>query len=335
MRLLKKQLLIEQAALMLASLVWTIVILAAITFYWVYQDVQTRWDFILNAPPEALAQAAPPTATPSPTATLWPGPPPTLTPTPTKPPTPTATRVIPLPSILPETFGPGEPTPVVIAVEPGAEPAVLTQEAPPSPTSTLPPTPTSPPQNQEPTPALVQPTATQPVLPPPTTTQPAPPPPAELPLPPTQDTTPTRLVIESVGIDSNIIPVGWQVVEQNGRQYSIWEVADYAVGWHKTSAVLNQSGNTVMAGHNNINGEVFRDLVNVEIGDKVIAYAGDQKFEYEITFKTIVKEKGEPLEVRQRNAQWIAPTADERLTLVTCWPYTSNTHRVIVVAKPL
>ncbi|GIK37151.1 MAG: hypothetical protein BroJett011_09840 [Chloroflexota bacterium] len=332
---MKKQLLIEQAALMLASLVWTIVILAAITFYWVYQDVQTRWDFILNAPPEALAQAAPPTATPSPTATLWPGPPPTLTPTPTKPPTPTATRVIPLPSILPETFGPGEPTPVVIAVEPGAEPAVLTQEAPPSPTSTLPPTPTSPPQNQEPTPALVQPTATQPVLPPPTTTQPAPPPPAELPLPPTQDTTPTRLVIESVGIDSNIIPVGWQVVEQNGRQYSIWEVADYAVGWHKTSAVLNQSGNTVMAGHNNINGEVFRDLVNVEIGDKVIAYAGDQKFEYEITFKTIVKEKGEPLEVRQRNAQWIAPTADERLTLVTCWPYTSNTHRVIVVAKPL
>lgn len=91
----------------------------------------------------------------------------------------------------------------------------------------------------------------------------------------------------------------------------------------------------VLAGHNNINGEVFRDLVNVEIGDKVIAYAGDKKFEYEITFKTIVKEKGEPLEVRQRNAQWIAPTNDERLTLVTCWPYTSNTHRLIVVAKPI
>ena len=25
---------------------------------------------------------------------------------------------------------------------------------------------------------------------------------------------------------------------------------------------------------------------------------------------------------------------DDRLTLVSCWPYTSNTHRVIVVAKP-
>jgi sortase A len=54
-----------------------------------------------------------------------------------------------------------------------------------------------------------------------------------------------------------------------------------------------------------------------------------------VDFKTIVKEKGESVEVRRKNAQWIAPTNDERLTLVTCWPYTNNTHRVIVVAKPL
>lgn len=26
---------------------------------------------------------------------------------------------------------------------------------------------------------------------------------------------------------------------------------------------------------------------------------------------------------------------DERLTFVTCWPYTNNTHRVIVVAEPV
>jgi LPXTG-site transpeptidase (sortase) family protein len=89
-----------------------------------------------------------------------------------------------------------------------------------------------------------------------------------------------------------------------------------------------------MAGHHNVYGEDFRDLVNVEVGDTVVAYAGDRKYEYEITFKTIVKEKGEPAEVRRRNAQWIAPTDDERLTFVTCWPYTNNTHRVIVVAEP-
>ena len=90
-----------------------------------------------------------------------------------------------------------------------------------------------------------------------------------------------------------------------------------------------------MAGHHNVNGEVFRDLVNVEVGDKVILYSGEQQFEYVVELKTIVKEKGESIEVRQRNAEWIASTTDERLTLVTCWPYTNNSHRVIVVVKPL
>ena len=142
-------------------------------------------------------------------------------------------------------------------------------------------------------------------------------------------------MIASVGIDAQVIPVGWEVVEQNGQQYSIWKVADFAVGWHKTSAPLGQPGNTVMAGHHNVQGEVFRDLVNVEVGDKIVVYAGNQEFDYVVDLKTIVKEKGEPLEVRQRNAQWIAPTDDERLTFITCWPYTNNTHRVIVVAKPL
>ena len=89
-----------------------------------------------------------------------------------------------------------------------------------------------------------------------------------------------------------------------------------------------------MAGHHNINGEVFKDLVNVEVGDEVVIYVGETPYRYQVELKTIVKEKGEPSEVRQQNAQWIAPTTDERLTLVTCWPYTNNTHRVIVVAKP-
>ncbi|HID54608.1 MAG TPA: sortase, partial [Anaerolineae bacterium] len=34
-------------------------------------------------------------------------------------------------------------------------------------------------------------------------------------------------------------------------------------------------------------------------------------------------------------AEWIMPTEDERITLVTCWPYTDNTNRLIVVAQPV
>ena len=309
------QTLIEQGALLFASFVWTVVVLAIISMFWVYQDVQARWEFVLNAPPEALAQSAPPTATPSPTMTPWRGPGPTATPTVTRPPTPTATRVVQPPNILPETLNADEPTPIPVIVQPNnqaAESGLIPSNAPPTPPPTL----------------ISQRSDQNPPLAP---TSAPPPPPAES----SGMGIPTRLVIDSVGIDSVVAPVGWQVVEQNGQQYSIWQVADNAVGWHQTSARLGQPGNTIMTGHHNVKGEVFRDLVNVEIGDKVVAYVGDQKFEYQVELKTIVKEKGEPLEVRQRNAQWVAPTDDERLTFVTCWPYTNNTHRVIVVAKPI
>ncbi len=314
------QTLIEQAALLFASFVWTAVILAGVILFWVYQDIQARWEFVLHAPPEALAQVAPPTATLTPTATLWPGPGPTLTPTSTKPPTPTATWVVQPPDILPETLNPDDPTPIPVIVHTDDEAAEFGLEQP---------EPTPPPAaTATPTPAPLQ-IEPQPIPNPPTAT-PVPPAPA-----PAEGGVPTRLVIDSVDVDSVVTDVGWTVVEQDGRQFSIWQVADFAVGWHKTSAALGRPGNTVMAGHHNVKGEVFRDLVNVEVGDKVTVYSGDKKFEYVIELKTIVKEKGEPLEVRQGNAQWIAPTDDERLTFVTCWPYTNNTHRVIVVAKPL
>jgi sortase A len=317
------QTLVEQIALLFASLVWTVVILAMVVLFWVYQDIQARWDYVLTAPPEALAQELPPTVTPTPTATLWPGPGPTLTPTATKPPTPTATWVVPPPNFLPETLNPDEPTPVPVIVhteeeaqEFGLTPPVQEQ------------TPTAPPELL----ATQPPAQAPPPTPIPATPTPQPAIPAPIAI---NGNIPTHMKIESVGIDSDVIAVGWQAVEQDGQQYSIWQVADFAVGWHKTTAPLGQPGNTVMAGHHNVNGEVFRDLVNVEVGDKVILYSGDKVFEYRVDLKTIVKEKGEPLDARKRNAQWIAPTNDERLTFVTCWPYTNNTHRVIVVAKPI
>jgi sortase A len=85
---------------------------------------------------------------------------------------------------------------------------------------------------------------------------------------PQPGTAPTRLTINSIGIDSIIEPVWWSVIQKNGQEYAIWNVAGYAVGWHRTTAQLGQPGNTVMAGHHNVHGEVFRDLVNVEIGDR-------------------------------------------------------------------
>jgi sortase A len=257
-----------------------------------------------------------PTATSTATATSSP------TPVPTKPPTPTATFVIePVgapPEILPETPLEGEGTPTIVldettTVEPTAAPTDT--PAPPTPTLTATPTPTA---------AAVE-------VPPTNTPAPAPPsqPPAAA-----ESGPPSRVVVKSVGIDTPVTPVGWSVVFQNGREYSVWDVADYVSGWHNTSALPGQPGNTVLSGHHNIRGEVFRYLVDVQEGDEVDVYVGDTVYPYYVQQKLIVKEKDEPVEVRRQNAQWISPTDDIRLTMVTCWPYTNNTHRVIVVAKP-
>jgi sortase A len=109
----------------------------------------------------------------------------------------------------------------------------------------------------------------------------------------------------------------------------------YAAGWHHNSAPLGQPGNTVLNGHQNVFGEVFRDLEDLEIGDGLIMYDENGSHLYEITNKEFLLERGQTNEQRETNAQWIQTTADERITLVTCWPYTDNSHRLVIVAKPV
>jgi sortase A len=152
--------------------------------------------------------------------------------------------------------------------------------------------------------------------------------------PPPAGDPPTRLVIPKINVDTPVIEVSWRIVEETGRRYSEWDVADNVAGWHHGSAFPGNVGNTVISGHHNIKGEVFRNLVDLEAGDAVYLYVGDQVYPYIVTEKHILREKGMPDEVRIQNARWIARTTDQRVTLVTCWPYTNNTHRVIVVARP-
>lgn len=147
---------------------------------------------------------------------------------------------------------------------------------------------------------------------------------------------PSRLVIPSISLDADVVKMGWEVKQTaNGDTYSEWIVPDYAAGWHKNSALPGRGGNTVLSGHHNIQGEVFRYIVDTEPGDDVTLYADGNTYEYIVTEKYIVKEKGVPYEQRLKNAELINETDDERLTLVSCWPYETNTHRVIVIARPL
>jgi sortase A len=153
--------------------------------------------------------------------------------------------------------------------------------------------------------------------------------------PPPAGDPPQRIVVPRIKLDTKVIQVGWRVANEGGRSINVWEVADFAAGWHRGSAHPGNVGNTVISGHHNIKGEVFRYLVDLEKGDEIDVFVGKQRYPYQVTDKQILREKGMPDEVRATNARWIAQTTDERLTLVTCWPYSSNTHRVIVVARPM
>lgn len=146
---------------------------------------------------------------------------------------------------------------------------------------------------------------------------------------------PDRLVIESIGLNAPIIPTTIKEIEYQGQPYYQWLAPNEpAVGWHETSALLGSPGNTVLNGHHNVYGEVFKDLVNVHEGDLIEVYSGNNVFRYRVALAMLLPERFKSLTVRLENARWILPTEDERLTLITCWPYESNTHRVIIVALP-
>lgn len=147
---------------------------------------------------------------------------------------------------------------------------------------------------------------------------------------------PIRIVISSIDLSAQIIPAPVDFETIAGKEYLRWSVPnEFAVGWHTTSAMLGEVGNTVLNGHHNAYGEVFVSLVDVEEGDIIWVDSVHNRYIYQVTNKMILPEKYEQLDVRMNNAQWLLPTVDERLTLITCWPYETNTHRLIIVARPI
>lgn len=270
-----------------------------VTGIWQYGQ---QWLEASQPPPARIVEVslADLEATPSPTST---------------PANPTATA----PAITPTIAAKGETLPKV-------ESAIV-----PAPTATAPPEPTAPPADstgslaENPLPMMeTAPTVAAEALP--VSAEPA-----------RTDRPPlNRIVADSIKLDASIIDVGWEVVTQNNVPVNVWTVADYAAGWHKNSLLPGEGGNVVLSGHHNIKGEVFRYIVDLEPGANItLSDAAGQNYQYTVEDKFIVKDKDEPDAIRRANARWIGPFNDERLTLVTCWPYSNNTHRVIVIAKPV
>jgi len=147
---------------------------------------------------------------------------------------------------------------------------------------------------------------------------------------------PDRLVIPAIQLDAPIVPATLRTIAYMGKDYPQWKAPNsFAAGWPSTSAVPGIIGNTVLFGHNNTDGEIFAHLVDLKVNDLIILYSGNQKFIYAVALKMILPERNQPVDIRLQNARWILPSEDERLTLLTCWPYTSNTDRLVIVAVPV
>jgi LPXTG-site transpeptidase (sortase) family protein len=147
---------------------------------------------------------------------------------------------------------------------------------------------------------------------------------------------PDRVVIPVIKLDAPIVVAPTRKLTIQQQVFEQWLAPDdFAVGWHTGSAFLGQTGNTVLNGHHNVFGKVFGRLVELVSGDTIILYAGIREYRYVVAQSMILRERGAPLSEREANAQWILPSDDERLTLVTCWPADNNTHRLLIVARPI
>lgn len=151
-----------------------------------------------------------------------------------------------------------------------------------------------------------------------------------------ETTIPTRLIIPNLAVEASIVPVGWETVRDGLDTVTRWQSPGSNVGFAINSAPpLDGTGNTVLIGHNNILGEIFRELDQLKPGDRIVVFSGELQHTYQVSEVLLLQQLNASDEELVTHTEYLAPTATPRLTLVSCWPYEVNTYRVIVIAEPL
>lgn len=130
---------------------------------------------------------------------------------------------------------------------------------------------------------------------------------------------PTASPEQAIRIQISAIKVDAPVVQGDG-----WEQLKKGVAQHLGTPNPGQTGNLVLSGHNDVFGEIFKDLDDLKAGDTVTLYTNQRLYTYVITGSEIV----EPTEVSV-----MAPTSDPTLTLISCYPYLVDNKRIVVTAK--
>ena len=135
---------------------------------------------------------------------------------------------------------------------------------------------------------------------------------ANLPLPTPGPAQALRIQIQAINVDAPVV------------QGDSWEQLKKGVGQHVGSADPGRAGNVVLSAHDDVFGEIFRNLDRLQPGDQVVLFTAQQQYVYIVTGTQIV----EPTQVEVMN-----PTGDPTVTLISCYPYMVDKKRIVVFAK--
>ena len=120
-----------------------------------------------------------------------------------------------------------------------------------------------------------------------------------------------RIQIPAIDVDSSIY------------QGQDWEQLKKGVGQFVGSTAPGRSGNVVLAAHNDIYGEIFKDLDQLQRGDEIIISSERQQYTYVVRETLVV----EPTDT------WVMePTEHASTTLISCYPYLVDNKRIIIFA---
>lgn len=135
---------------------------------------------------------------------------------------------------------------------------------------------------------------------------------ADIPLPTPGPEQANRIQIPAIGVDAPIV------------QGDGWEQLKKGVGQHIGSTDPGEKGNVVLSAHNDIFGEIFRDLDRLKPGDEITIFTNQRAYSYVVSDSEIV----EPTQV-----DIMENTSQPTLTLISCYPYLVDDQRIAITSR--
>jgi len=147
---------------------------------------------------------------------------------------------------------------------------------------------------------------------------------------------PVRLQIPDIGMDVPVTPMEWHVITVGGTRTTAWDVPLDSLGWHTNSAGAGAKGNVLLSGRQADGDALLEPLAlgSIKPGqDVILTDENGAEFTYRI------REVSEPIPVSGATEEeealaleYVAPTDEAELTLISGWPEFTTTHRIFAVA---